>query len=83
MDVAAVSEEVKGCFVGFPAVSVLPFLPPLFDCGAKTCKGKHASKMTAFTQLDFGLSATRARLQSRRCDYCFMLAEKVHRCNDY
>ena len=83
MDVAAVSEEVKGCFVGFPAVSILPFLPPLFDCGAKTCKVKLASKLTALAQLDFGLCATRARLQSKRCDYCFMLAEKVHRYDDY
>jgi len=80
--VVAVSEEVKGCFVGFPAVSILPFLPPLFDCGAKTCKEKHVSKTIDLTQLYCGLSATRAKLQSRRCDYCFMLAEKVHRCGE-
>ena len=80
VDVAAVSTEVLGCYVGIPAVSILPYLPPLFDCGAQTCKVKHASKRNAFTQLFLGLGATLARLQSKRCDYCFMLAEKVHRC---
>merc|ERR550519_2308807 len=82
VDVAAVSTEVLGCYVGIPAVSILPYLPPLFDCGAQTCEVKHASKRNAFAQLFLGLGATHTRLQSRRCDYCFMLAEKVHRCSN-
>merc|ERR1719209_2834351 len=27
-----------------------------------------------------GLAATLARLVSSRCDYCFMVADKIHRC---
>ena len=68
-----------GCYKGVPAVSILAFLPPLFDCGALTCKVKHGKKNSAFGQLYMGLNATLARLGSKRCDYCFMLAEKVHR----
>ena len=82
MDVAAVDREVKGCYEGIPTVSVLPFLPPLFNCGAKACEVKHGKKNNAFGQLYMGLVATLARLESKRCDYCFMLAEKVHRCDD-
>ena len=79
IDVAAVDGEVKGCFVGIPVVSILPFLPPLFNCGAKTCKVKNRSKKDAFTQMFLGIGATWVRLQSMSCDYCFMMAEKVHR----
>ena len=79
VDVAAVDGEVKGCFVGIPVVSILPFLPPLFNCGAKTCKVKNRSKKDAFTQMFLGIGATWVRLQSMSCDYCFMMAEKVHR----
>ena len=83
MHVAAVDGEGEGCYEGIPVVSILPFLPPLFDCGAQTCAVKHGSKGSAFAQLGLGLGATHARLQSKRCDYCFMLAEKVHRYDDY
>ena len=79
---AAVAGEVWGCYEGIPAVAILPFLAPLFICGAKTCKVKYVSKEDAFGQFFFGLCATLARLQSKRCDYCFMLAEKVHRYDD-
>ena len=79
VDVAAVDGEVKGCFVGIPVVSILPFLPPLFNCGAKTCKVKNRSQKDALTQMFLGIGATWVRLQSMSCDYCFMMAEKVHR----
>ena len=82
IDVAAVAGEVEGCYEGIHTVSIYPFLPPLFFCGAKTCIVEDERKEDAFAQLQLGLGATRTRLRSTRCDYCFLLAEKVHRYND-
>ena len=82
MDVAAVDREVKGCYEGIPTVSIYPFLPPLFCCGANTCRMEDERKYNAFLKLHLGLGATRARLLPTRCDYCFLLAEKVHRYDD-
>ena len=80
MDVAAVSGELEGCLVGIPSVSILPFQPcPLFSCGSETCYAEIVGKLNALGQLSMGLGATQARLVPSRCDYCFMLAEKVHR----
>ena len=79
MDVEAVSDEVEGCYVGIPTVSILPFMPPLFSCGAETCGREISGKEKAFTNLGFGLGATLDKFQSTRCDYCFLLSEKAHR----
>ena len=67
---------------GISTVSILPFLPPLLNCGALTCVLELLRKVKAVEQLFFGLAAALARLQTKRCDYCFMLAEKVHRYDD-
>merc|ERR1711990_1379081 len=48
----------------------------------KTCEMEHKRKEEAVGQLYFGLAAALTRLQTKRCDYCFMLAEKVHRCSE-
>ena len=64
---------------GIPTVDILPFLPPLFICGASACLGQWAEKMDAYNGLQAGLHAACKRLTSSRCDYCFMMAEKVHR----
>ena len=82
MDVAAVSGEVLGRYVGIPAVSIIPFLPPMFKCGAETCKVELLRKKDAFVKLYFGLGATLVKLRSTTCDYCFLRAEKAHRYND-
>ena len=82
MDVAAVSGEVLGRCVGIPAVSIIPFLPPMFKCGAETCKVELLRKKDAFVKLYFGLGATLVKLRSTTCDYCFLRAEKAHRYND-
>ena len=80
MSVAAVLSDVEGNYsLGIPTVSILPFLPPMFNCGAQTCRAEIVEKENAFVQLNMCLGATETRLQSTRCDYCFMLAEKVHR----
>merc|ERR1719341_1892170 len=81
VDVDAVEGEVLGCYEGIPTVSIFPFLPPLFCCGANTCKVEEERKEDAFLQLHLGLGATRGKLRPTRCDYCFLLAEKVHRCS--
>ena len=82
IDVAAVSGEVLGCYNGIPTVSILPFLPPMFSCGAKTCEVEFLRRNRAFAKLAVGLSATLAKLESTRCDFCFLVAEKAHRYND-
>ena len=83
MNVAAVDCEVKGCWEGISTVSILPFLPPLFNCGALACENELLRKMKAGVgKLFFGLAVAVTRLQTKRCDYCFMLAEKVHRYDD-
>ena len=82
IDVAAVSGEVLGCYNGIPTVSILPFLPPMFSCGAKTCEVEFLRRKRAFAKLAVGLSATLAKLESTRCDFCFLVAEKAHRYND-
>ena len=82
MDVAAVSGEVLGRYVGIPAVSIIPFLPPMFKCGAETCQVELLRKKDAFVKLYFGLGATLVKLRSTTCDYCFLRAEKAHRYND-
>ena len=79
IDVAAMTLEVTGYYAGIPTVDILPYLPPLFNCGANSCMAEYVSKQEAFGQLYLGLGATVARLQSTCCDYCFMLVEKVHR----
>ena len=79
MTVAAVFREVRGCFKGTPTVVVQPFLPPLFSCGAKACSDQLVVKEDAFSSFEVGLYATCARLSSLKCDYCFLLCEKVHR----
>ena len=79
MTVAAVFREARGCFKGTPTVVVQPFLPPLFSCGAKACSDQLVVKGDAFNSFAIGLNATCARLSSLKCDYCFLLCEKVHR----
>ena len=79
VDVEAVVGELEGCYVGIPTVSILPFMPPLFSCGAETCGAEIVGKENSFEKLGFGLSTTLARFQSTRCDYCFLLTEKAHR----
>ena len=79
MTVAAVIGEVRGKCTGIPTVDILPFLPPLFICGAKPCHAQWSEKIRAFCGLTAGLHAACSRLSSSRCDFCFMMAEKVHR----
>ena len=81
MTVAAVIGEAGkwGECTGIPAVEILPFLPPLFICGAKPCHAQWLEKRRAFSGLTAGLHAACSRLSSSRCDFCFMMAEKVHR----
>ena len=79
MTVAAVFREALGDYEGTPTVSILPFLPPLFSCGATACIGQMSEKEDACARLLTGLDATCARLSGSRCDYCFLRSEKVHR----
>ena len=72
---------VSGEFVGFrmPSVSIQPFQPQLFSCGAELCDKAIVRGEDAFRKMWTGVSLTHLRLKPSMCDYCFLLAEKVHR----
>ena len=79
MIVSAVCGEVEGCYELRPTVCILPFLPPLFSCGAPPCAKEITGKSNTHSKMFHGLGASCIRLLPTRCDYCFKLAEKVHR----
>ena len=79
MTVAAVYEEVKGCFVLTPKVCLRPYLPPLYHCGDNTCVGEIIAKCHAHDRWRAGLTSTFVKLRPNRCDTCFKLTEEVHR----
>ena len=73
---------VNGEFVGsrrVPSVSIMPFQPQLFSCGAELCDKAIVRGEDAFRKMWTGVSLTHLRLKPSMCDYCFLLAEKVHR----
>ena len=79
MTVEAVYAEVKGCGKGVPAVSLLPHFPPMYGCGAPTCEEEMTSKVKAWSKWSLAVTLTRNKLDKSRCNFCFKLAEEVHR----
>jgi len=81
MTVAAVFGEVEGAYSGTPSVLLFPHLPPLFNCGASICGEEICAKREAYYgKWRTGLVATFLKLWPNKCDFCFQLPEKVHRC---
>ena len=78
--IEAVVREVKGWQKGVPAVCLLPFMPILFCCGQPTCsEGFISPKLKAWDDWSLAVDMTKGKLEFNRCDYCFKLAENVHR----
>jgi len=81
MTVTAVYGEVEGCYKFTATVAVLPYMAPLFSCRRNDCGSKMIDKVFAHQKWQTGVTATTNKLLSSRCDYCFKLSEKVHRCS--
>ena len=75
------SMKVAAAVVGFevPVVAILPYLRPMFSCGAKKCSMALNSKMISFTQWSSAIKMTFVKLKSTRCDFCFKRTDQVHR----
>ena len=80
MTVEAVCVEVKGCEKGVPVVILLPHLTPLYCCGAPTCEEEEMTpKVKAWRKWSTAIIMTHNKLLGNHCDFCFKLAEDVHR----
>ena len=82
MTVEAVDREVRGCEKGVPVVSLRPHMTPMFCCKAPACEEEMLSKVKAWDRWDTWYAAvllTRGKLKANRCNFCFKLAEEVHR----
>ena len=79
MTVEAVLGEVKGDEPGVPVVSLLPHMTPMFCCGATACAKEILSKVEASAKWSQTLDFACSKLDGNRCDFCFKLADKVHR----
>jgi len=81
MAVTAVYGEVEGRYKSSTAVALMPYMAPAFCCGQGNCKAEMVDKIIPYQKLQIGVFATFDKLWSSRCDYCFKLSEKVHRCS--
>ena len=79
MTVEAIRHEVKGGKKGVPTLCLLPYMAPMFCCGAPTCDVEMTSKEGGWWKWRAALCLTRNKLFGNRCNFCFKLAEKVHR----
>ena len=77
--VVAVAEEGKGCEKDVPTVCLLPFLPILFCCGGANCAEDLAKKIKTWYGWAAAARMTHDKLALNKCDFCFKLAENVHR----
>ena len=78
--VASVYGEVKGSYgLGAPFVALLPYLPPIFGCGAFTCAKGMGEQRAAHNKWRSGVGAMYIKLKPNKCDFCFKLTEEVHR----
>ena len=80
MTVEAVNGEVKGCKKGVPVVSLLPHMTQMFSCGAPACDEEMVSKVIAWRKWRSALTLAYNKLGAENeCNFCFKLAEEVHR----
>ena len=79
MPVEAVDREVKGYGKGVPVVSLLPHMTPMYCCGAPTCEEEMSSKVNAWEKWHMAIALACNKLFENRCNFCFKLAEEVHR----
>ena len=79
MTVKAVQGEVEGCSISTASVALFPHMPLIFFCGNGECLEEMKAKLFIVQKWRVGITSTVNRLISSRCDYCFKLADEVHR----
>ena len=80
VNIEAVFWEGRGCMYGVPTVTIKPFLPILFSCGAKSCEDDQVEKGKKWRDWANAVVMTSAKLfRSSRCDHCFKGSDYVHR----
>ena len=76
--VASVYGEVKGSYgLGAPFVALLPYLPPIFGCGAFICAKGMGEQRAAHNKWRSGVGAMYIKLKPNKCDFCFKLTEEL------
>ena len=79
MTVEAVDGEVKGCNEGVPVVSLLPHMTQMYCCLAPACEEEMDSKVNAWRMWRNAIALAHNKLIENHCNFCFKLAEEVHR----
>ena len=81
MTVAAVGGEVLGAFRGLgpPGIILLPYLSPIIYCVGSKCTTQVDAKREAWNKFALAVNASYNKLSENKCDYCFKLANEVHR----
>ena len=79
--VEAVKREVEGWRKDVSSVCLLPFFPILFGCGGDDCAKDLARKMQVWYDWASAVGITVSKLAFNKCDFCFKLADTVHRLN--
>ena len=77
--VAAVHEEGFGDDMGAPTISLLPHQSPVILCSDVRCLLELAAKAFAWNKWSVAVRACFDKLEVNRCDYCFKIADEVHR----
>ena len=81
--VAAVHGEGIGQWIpGYPSVptfSLLPHMGPIIFCGGNKCLLELQANTIAWNKWCIAVLSSFEKLDVNRCDYCFKLANEVHR----
>jgi len=78
--VVAVYEEGVGDYMGASTISLLPHMSPIIFCGDVKCLPELSAKSFAWNKWSVAVRACFEKLEVNRCDYCFKIADEVHRC---
>ena len=79
MTVEAVDQQVKGYWKGVPVVSLLPHMTQMYCCLAPACEEEMVSKVKAWWKWRNAITLAHNKLIENFCNFCFKLAEEVHR----
>ena len=77
--VVAVCDEGIGTYMGMPTVSLLPHMAPTIFCGQDECLSQFLATGSAWNKWSVAVRACFEKLELKSCDYCFKLANEVHR----
>ena len=64
---------------GMPTITLLPHKSPIIFCGQDKCLSQFFATSFAWNKWSVAVRACFEKLEVKRCDYCFKLANEVHR----